>query len=139
MKPELHRSNSQTASAPGALDTPPPAARSEECDSPGCYWELGAEEFLDKGELVVFMLKITKPQPGFQGFRQVVQLECAADMQGQIDALPEAQPIGLVCCDGTCSARLAIRLSRQGRTVFHLAGGLWEWNRHFRGQVPDCC
>ena len=42
---------------------------------------------------------------------------------------PCERPIGLACPDGTCSSRLAIRLSRQGFTVYHLAGGIHEWRQ----------
>jgi len=42
---------------------------------------------------------------------------------------PREAPLGLVCADGQCSSRLAIRLSRRGYHVFHLAGGLHEWQQ----------
>ncbi len=120
---ESHRS----ASAPAAAPKP-----SGDCvpGTPGCYRELTPHEFNARKELGVVLLKTGDTiATEFQGFRAVYTLACSTEIDAVLSEWPRDAALGLVCADGDCSSRLAIRLSRQGYTVYHLAGGLREWRQ----------
>ena len=96
----------------------------------GSYHELSAHEFAQRTDLRVLVIKAPHAVSFFHHDQVVAVEDCRAaeDYLRQWDA---PQTVGLVCCDGEKSARLAIRLSRQGHTVVHLAGGLMEWCETF--------
>jgi rhodanese-related sulfurtransferase len=96
---------------------------------PGSYRELTPHEFYARKDMGVVVLKAAAAAPEFSGFRKVFALGCSSEIDSALTAWPRETALGLVCPDGTCSSRLAIRLSRQGYTVFHLAGGLREWQQ----------
>jgi len=100
----------------------------------GCFTELSPQEFATRKDLVVLLIKAPHAAPEFSGFRRVVPVACSS--QELADVLDRRQPVGLVCEDGTCSGRLAIRLSQEGFTVVHLSGGLREWHYAFRTPAP---
>lgn len=105
-----------TASGPGSQPT-------------GGYRELTPHEFNTHRDMGVVVLKATDAAPEFAGFHQVFSLGCSSEIDSVLQQWPRERALGLVCQDGTCSGRLAIRLSRQGYTVYHLAGGLHEWRQ----------
>jgi rhodanese-related sulfurtransferase len=107
-----------------------PAAKApREPGTPGCYRELTPHEFNLRKELTVVLLKDASAAGEFQGFREVLVLPNSQALEPFLAAWPADRAIGLVCPDGTCSSRLAIRLSRAGFPVYHLAGGLREWHQ----------
>ena len=109
----------------------------EKAANPGCcgsYQELSPTEFSHRKDLVVVLLRAERARDAFDGFRQIIAAGCNSHALEQVSKLPVTQPIGLVCADGDCSGRLAIRLSNMGYAVFHLGGGLVEWYHSVRGQ-----
>jgi rhodanese-related sulfurtransferase len=96
---------------------------------PGNYRELTPHEFNARKDMGVVVLKAPAVAAEFGGFRAVFALECSAQIDTVLRDWPREAPLGLACPDGECSSRLAIRLSRQGYTVLHLAGGLREWHQ----------
>lgn len=96
---------------------------------PGCYRELTPHEFNARRDLGVVVLKAADAASQFAGFRQVFALDCSTEIDRVLAGWPREAALGLVCPEGDCSSRLAIRLSRQGYTVLHLAGGLREWRQ----------
>lgn len=102
---------------------------------PACgYAELSPQEFNRRKDLVVVLLKVGHAAPRFQGFRSLIPVSGSQEVPQLIKALPAGQPVGLVCADGDCSGRLAVRLSGMGYPVYHMAGGLVEWYHSFRGK-----
>lgn len=101
------------------------------CDPrrPGSYGELTPHEFNLRRDLGVVVLKAPEAAAEFAGFRSVFALGCSGEIDSVLSQWPRDAALGLVCPDGDCSSRLAIRLSRQGYTVLHLAGGLREWRQ----------
>ena len=99
----------------------------------GFYQELSPQEFNRRKELVVLLLKAPDAGEAFTGFRDVISTADSAALLLAAARLGRGQPIGIVCIHGDCSGRLAIRLSNQGYSVYHLGGGMWEWNHCFRG------
>lgn len=96
---------------------------------PGSFAELTPHEFDARREMGVVVLKVPDAAARFGGFRHVFALDCSAAVESALAGWPREAPLGVVCADGECSSRVAIRLSRQGYRVFHLAGGLREWQR----------
>ena len=110
----------------------------EKTANPGCcgsYQELSPMEFSHHKELVVVLLRAERARDSFDGYRNVIAAGCNSHALEQVAKLSVDQPIGIVCADGDCSGRLAIRLSKMGYSVFHLSGGLVEWYHSFRGQA----
>ena len=99
----------------------------------GFYQELSPQEFNRRKELVVLLLKAPDAGEAFPGFREVISSADSGALLRAAGNLGRGQPIGIVCIHGDCSGRLAIRLSNQGYSVYHLGGGMWEWNHCFRG------
>lgn len=99
------------------------------CAGPGSYNELTPHEFNECKEMAVVLLKAPDAAAEFRGFAEVHALPCSQALEGLLRDWPCERPIGLVCPDGQCSSRAAIRLSRQGFQVHHLAGGLLEWHQ----------
>ena len=117
-----------------AMDAPveiPAALQAEKtpCPDPGCYRELSPKEFNARKDLAVIVLKDAEVMDEFRGFSEVRHLSSSSGIDALLSGWPCERPIGLACPDGTCSSRLAIRLSRQGFTVYHLAGGIHEWRQ----------
>jgi hypothetical protein len=103
------------------------------CDSPcGSYEELSPREFSHHKELVVVLMKSPHALSEFEGFRAVIPVGGAQSLPAQLAGLEPGQALGIVCPDGDCSGRLAIRLSNLGYPVYHLGGGLREWYHSFR-------
>ena len=103
------------------------------CSTPtGCYRELSPAEFRAMKSLRVVMLKTTDSPAKFSGYVEVVSVACSQELQPHLHRWSPGEAIGLVCPDGECSSRLAIRLSREGHAVYHLAGGLREWTQVYR-------
>ena len=102
-------------------------------ENPGFYQELSPQEFNRRKELVLLLLKAPDAGEAFTGFRDVISTADSAALLRAAARLGRGQPIGIVCIHGDCSGRLAIRLSNQGYSVYHLGGGMWEWNHCFRG------
>jgi len=98
----------------------------------GAYQEITAREFNDRKELVVIVLKAPEATGCFKGFRAVLSAPTPSDTDALLAGWPSGQPIGLICPDGDCSGRLAVRLSKKGHTIFHLSGGLSEWRDNYR-------
>lgn len=96
---------------------------------PGSYRELTPHEFNARRDLGVVLLKAPEAEAHFAGFRRVFSLGGSAEIDQVLAQWPREAALGLVCATGDCSSRLAIRLSRQGYTVLHLAGGLNEWRQ----------
>jgi rhodanese-related sulfurtransferase len=94
-----------------------------------CYEELSAHQFSERRDLVVLLLKAPHAAGEFAGFRAVVPLPNGQVVAHYLAEVGKGQPVGLVCPDGECSSRVAIRLARLGYSVHHLAGGLREWYR----------
>jgi len=103
--------------------------RPSQSTAPACYTELTAHQFTERKDLVVLLLKAPYAAHDFAGFRGVVPLPNGQVASHYVAEIGRGQPIGLVCNDGECSSRVAIRLARAGYAVHHLAGGLREWNR----------
>jgi rhodanese-related sulfurtransferase len=93
------------------------------------YEELTAHQFAERRDLVVLLLKAPHAAGEFSGFRAVVPLPNGQVVGHYLAEIGAGQPVGLVCPDGECSSRVAIRLARLGYAVHHLAGGLREWYR----------
>jgi len=101
----------------------------------GSYEELSPTEFNRHKELVVVLLRSEHASTSFDGFNRLIPADDVAHVVELVSQLPAGQPIGLVCPDGECSGRLAIRLSNMGYPVYHLGGGLMEWFHSFRGNT----
>ncbi|MEE8436689.1 MAG: rhodanese-like domain-containing protein [bacterium] len=99
------------------------------CPAPGSYRELSPKEFNARKDLAVIVLKDAEVIDEFRGFSEVRHLSSSSGIDELLRGWPCERPIGLACPDGSCSSRLAIRLSRQGFTVYHLAGGIHEWHQ----------
>ena len=95
----------------------------------GSYRELTPHAFAAQANMGVILLKVPGGAAAFSAFRDVFSLDCSSEIDRVLAGWPRERAIGLVCMDGPCSGRLAIRLSRQGYTVYHLAGGLREWRQ----------
>jgi len=110
--------------------TDPTVANRGLCGSgaPGSYRELTPHEFHARRDMGVVLLKVPAGQD-FAAFGQVFTLGCSSEIESVLADWPCERPLGLVCETGECSSRLAIRLSKRGYTVYHLAGGLREWQR----------
>jgi len=93
----------------------------------GCFRELTPAEFDPRKEMLVVVVHHPHALAEFKGFAGVVAVENCQELESYLKSLDAVPPLGLVCADGETSARMAIRLSQQGRTVSHLAGGLAEW------------
>lgn len=104
----------------------------------GYYEELSPREFNRRKELVVLLVKAPHALGEFQGFRSVIAVEEPQSLPAHLAELPPGQAVGLVCPDGGCSSRLAIRLSNLGHPVYHLGGGLREWYHSFREAREHC-
>ena len=102
-----------------------------EAQGTGSYKELTPREFNDRRDLLVILLKAPNAGPCFSDFPSV-QHAPSKDAAIEMLAGKTGQRIGLACEDGDCSGRLAIRLSRMGYRVYHLAGGVREWRNCFR-------
>ncbi len=98
----------------------------------GSYQELSPRELGRRKELVVLLVKAAHGSTGFEGYRAVHLLDGTQSLPSHLSRLPPGQPPGIVCPDGDCSGRLAIRLSKLGYPVYHLGGGLREWYHGFR-------
>ena len=98
-----------------------------ESDPLGCYRELTPHEFNDHKAMSVLILKDESALEAFQGYASRHYLPDSSHIEALLADWPLERVIGLACPDGECSSRLAIRLSRQGYSVYHLAGGLKEW------------
>ncbi len=96
---------------------------------PGSYRELSPNEFNARKDLAVIVLKNADVMEAFRGFSDLRFLPSSSGIDALLSGWPCERPIGLACPDGACSSRLAIRLSRQGFTVYHLAGGINEWRQ----------
>ncbi len=101
--------------------------------TPGCYGEYSPQEFNRHKELVVVLMKAAHAEAEFEGFHTLISVGNSREVPARLAGLAADQPIGLVCPDGDCSGRLAIRLSSQGFRVYHLGGGLREWYHSFGG------
>ncbi len=102
-------------------------------NSPGFYRELSPQEFNRQKDMVVVLLKADQARSEFADFHTLITISDAHQLKPYLARLPIDQTIGLVCPDGDCSGRLAIRLSNQGFRVYHLGGGLREWYHCCRG------
>jgi len=91
----------------------------------GCFGELSPSEFNHRKDMTVILHRHPHAVGEFTGFRQVLSVQDCQDVEQMCRGLPS--PLGLVCENGQTSARMAIRLSQKGFTVYHLAGGLGEW------------
>jgi len=100
------------------------------------YGELTALQFCQRRDLTVLLLNAPHAEADFAGYRAVIPVPNGQVAPHYLTGLVAGQPLGLVCPDGEWSARVAIRLSRLGYSVFHLAGGLREWYR--LQQVGGC-
>ena len=98
----------------------------------GSFRELSPREFLTRTEMVVVLIRGEGAEGEFGRFRQVISVPTAHDAEITGAALDPSIPLGLVCPDGDCSSRTAVRLARLGREVFHLSGGLREWRYQSR-------
>jgi rhodanese-related sulfurtransferase len=106
-----------------------PARRGGAAEPAACYEELTAHQFAEQRDMVVLLLKAPYAAGEFPGFRAVVPLPNGQLVGHYLAEVGPGQAVGLVCPDGECSSRVAIRLARQGYSVRHLAGGLREWYR----------
>ena len=97
----------------------------------GSFHELSAQEFARRTDLRVLVIKSPHSVHFFRRHAQVVAVEDGRGAEDYLRQWESPQIVGLVCPDGEISSRLAIRLSRQGHTVVHLAGGLKEWCETF--------
>ena len=118
---EPHSASERQTLAPQPLEQP--------CAEPGSYRELSPHEFNAEKEMAVIVLKDESAVEMFAGYSMVRYLPTSQGIEALLRDWPCERPIGLVCPDGSCSSRLAIRLSRQGYRVRHLAGGLREWHQ----------
>ncbi len=78
--------------------------------------------------LTVVALKVPNATEIFAGFQRVLALAGSRDIDAYLPSLDPEQPVVVVCPDGQCSSRLALRLAERGYAVYHLAGGLHEWH-----------
>lgn len=106
-----------------------PAHRAGRGEAAPCYQELTAHQFAERRDLTVLLLKAPHAAEAFAGFHAVVPLPNGQLVGHYLAEVGPRQPVGLVCPDGECSSRVAIRLARMGYAVHHLAGGLREWYR----------
>lgn len=113
------------------LQTMSAGPQAEATPATGCYREVSPHEFNGRKELVVAVLKAEDAVGSFEGFSEVICFASAQELEAHFNGHSSGHSIGLVCPNGDCSGRLAIRLSRRGHTVVHLAGGLQEWYRCF--------
>ncbi len=132
----------QSPSAPDSVaPAGPEAAQRSGADAACCgrsvaasagYLELTPQEFRARPDLLVVLVHAPQAQQEFAGFRAVLPLPACQLAAAYLREVPRDQPLGVVCPDGEASARLAIRLAREGYTVAHLCGGLQEWHRSVR-------
>ena len=100
------------------------------CGQPsGSYHELSPHEFHARKDLGVVVLKASAAAGEFADFRAVYSLAGSNEIEAVLADWPRNLAIGIVCQNGECSGRLAIRLSKRGYQVYHLAGGLREWRQ----------
>ena len=100
---------------------------------PGSYQELSPTEFNHQKDMVVVLVRAAHAEQEFQGYQAVIPLNDLSELSSCLEIFPPGQAVGIVCPDGDCSGRLAIRLSNLGHPVYHLGGGLLEWYHNFRG------
>ena len=98
-----------------------------------CFKELTPREFNRHKEMVVVLVRAEHARNEFDAFRDLIVISETRELDAYLDRLEAGQPIGLVCPNGECSGRMALRLSNKGFPVFHLGGGLQEWYHSFRG------
>lgn len=108
-----------------AAQTPVAAKFNEGC---GGFRELAPTEMKSMKGLTIVALKVAGAATLFAGFHKVIALESSRNLEAHLSRLEPNRPIAVVCPDGTCSTRVATRLANQGRTVYHLAGGIRDWN-----------
>ena len=106
-----------------------PAAVNQAC--PGSYQELSPAEFNHRKDLVVVLVRAPHAEQEFQGYRAVILLKDLRELSSCLEKFLPGQAVGIVCPNGDCSGRLAIRLSNLGYPVYHLGGGLLEWYHNF--------
>lgn len=104
----------------------------------GSYRALLPAELERMPAATIVALKIADAPQLFAEFATVLVLPSARELAAQLAALPTGQPVVVVCPDGDCSSRVATRLANDGRTVYHLAGGLRDWNYHRRPACGHC-
>jgi rhodanese-related sulfurtransferase len=104
----------------------------------GSYRALLPAELERMPSATIVALKIADASQRFAGFATVLALPSARDLAEHLAELPVGQPVVVVCPDGDCSSRVATRLANDGRTVYHLAGGLRDWNYHRRPACGHC-
>ena len=104
----------------------------------GSYRELLPAELERMPSATIVALRIPDAPHLFPGFATVLALPSARDLAGHLAEMPAHQPVVVVCPDGDCSSRVATRLANNGRTVYHLAGGLRDWNHHRRPACGHC-
>ena len=117
------------AYSPSGPDLPSGAVTRRAGRKQAGYEEMTAHQFAERKDLVVLLLKAPHAAGEFAGFRAVVPLPNGQVVGHYLAEVDQGQPVGLVCPDGECSSRVAIRLARLGYAVHHLAGGLREWYR----------
>ena len=83
--------------------------------------------------MVVLLVRATHAEQEFRGYQAVIPLKDLRELSSCLENFPPGQAVGIVCPNGDCSSRLAIRLSNLGHPVYHLGGGLMEWYHNFRG------
>ena len=83
--------------------------------------------------MVVLVVRAPHAARQFEGYRAVIPLDDVRGLPACLEKFPPGQAVGIVCPNGDCSGRLAIRLSKLGYPVYHLGGGLLEWYHNFRG------
>ncbi len=106
--------------------------------SPGCFEELSPKEFNRHKEMVVLLMKAPAAAAEFSEFQAVLHIESPRELPARLENLKPGQALGIICPDGDCSGRLAIRLSNLGYPVYHLGGGLREWYHCFRKAGAWC-
>lgn len=94
----------------------------------GGFRELTSTEMNSMKELTIVALKVDGAATLFTGFHRVIALESSRNLEAHISQLEPGSPVAVVCPDGACSTRVATRLANQGHTVYHLAGGIRDWN-----------
>ncbi len=113
----------------------PREGRSSGC---GSYRALLPAELEQMPSAAIVALKIPDAPHLFPQFATVLALPSARDLGEHLAHLPVHQPVVVICPDGDCSSRVATRLANDGRTVYHLAGGLRDWNYHRRPACGQC-
>ena len=113
------------------------ASENTEVSNPGsgAYRELTPHEFMEFKDMIVVVVKASFAVDQFKGYQQVVDLKENDSLDDLMGQWKPGQVVGLVCRYGDCSSKKAIRVSRRGFTVVHLAGGLQEWFRVYPGQA----